>query len=204
MIDSLISSETLVILIKTTGYFGVWAAIFAETGLLIGFFLPGDSLLFTAGLLASKGIFNIYVLTVGIFIAAVLGDSVGYAFGKKTGPLIFKREDSFFFHKKNLIRAENFYKKYGASTIILARFVPIIRTFAPIVAGVGKMEYKKFLSFNVLGGLLWSVVITFAGYILPTLFPSAEKYLTWIVLLIIVVSLIPPALQFLKEIKNRP
>jgi membrane-associated protein len=204
MIDSLISSETLVILIKTTGYFGVWAAIFAETGLLIGFFLPGDSLLFAAGLLASKGIFNIYVLTVGIFIAAVLGDSVGYAFGKKTGPLIFKREDSFFFHKKNLIRAENFYKKYGASTIILARFVPIIRTFAPIVAGVGKMEYKKFLSFNVLGGLLWSVVITFAGYILPTLFPSAEKYLTWIVLLIIVVSLIPPALQFLKEIKNRP
>jgi membrane-associated protein len=133
-----------------------------------------------------------------------LGDSVGYAFGKKTGPLIFKREDSFFFHKKNLIRAEEFYKKYGASTIILARFVPIIRTFAPIVAGVGKMEYKKFLSFNILGGLLWSVVVTLAGYILPTLFPSAEKYLTWIVLLIIAVSLIPPALQILKELKNRP
>lgn len=204
MVDSLISSETLVTLIKTTGYVGVWAAIFAETGLLIGFFLPGDSLLFAAGLLASKGIFDIYVLTIGIFIAAVLGDSVGYAFGKKTGPLIFKREDSFFFHKKNLIRAEEFYKKYGASTIILARFVPIIRTFAPIVAGVGKMEYKKFLSFNILGGLLWSVVVTLAGYILPTLFPSAEKYLTWIVLLIIAVSLIPPALQILKELKNRP
>jgi membrane-associated protein len=204
MVDSLISSETLIALIKTTGYVGVWAAIFAETGLLIGFFLPGDSLLFAAGLLASKGFFDIYILTIGIFIAAVLGDSVGYAFGKKTGPIIFKREDSLFFDKRNLIRAEEFYKKYGASTIILARFVPIIRTFAPIVAGVGKMEYKKFLSFNVFGGLLWAFLITFAGYFLPAIFPSAEKYLTWIVVLIIGVSLIPPALQFLKELKNRP
>lgn len=204
MIDSIFNAETLVSLIKATGYFGVWAAIFAETGLLIGFFLPGDSLLFAAGLLASKGFFNVFLLSIGVFVAAVLGDNTGYAFGKKTGPMIFKREDSIFFHKKNLIRAEDFYKKYGAMTIILARFMPIIRTFAPIVAGVGRMEYKKFLFFNVIGGFLWAFGITLSGYYLPAIFPNIEKYLTPIIFLIIFVSFLPPGIQFLKELKNRP
>ncbi|MFA5087121.1 MAG: VTT domain-containing protein [Candidatus Paceibacterota bacterium] len=204
MIDSFFTTDTLIALIKATGYLGIWAAIFAETGLLVGFFLPGDSLLFTAGFLASQCFFNVWILCFGIFIAAVIGDNVGYAFGKKTGPMIFKREDSLFFHKNNLIRARNFYEKYGAITIILARFMPIIRTFAPIVAGIGKMHYKKFVAYNIIGGFLWAFSVTLAGYYLSAIFPGIDKYLTWIILLIIFVSIIPPGVQFLKEIKKRP
>ncbi len=202
MLDSFFGSENLINLIKAFGYLGVWSVVFAETGLLIGFFLPGDSLLFLSGFLASQGFFNILVLSIGIFVAGVIGDNTGYVFGKKTGPMIFKREDSLFFNKKNLIKAQNFYNKYGALTIVLARFIPVIRTFAPIVAGVGEMEYKKFLVFNIFGGFLWAFSITFAGYYLPTIFPDAEKYLTLIIFLIIFVSLIPPGLQFLKELKK--
>jgi membrane-associated protein len=202
MFEAIFDSDTIISLIKATGYIGVWAAIFAETGLFFGFFLPGDSLLFAAGLLASQGFLNIFILCIGVFIAAVLGDNTGYTFGKKTGPLIFKREDSLLFHKKNLIRAEEFYKKYGAFTIIMARFVPIIRTFAPIVAGVGKMEYKKFFIFNIIGGLMWAFSLPLIGYYLLAVFPQLENYINLIIILIIFVSLIPAALQFLKEIKN--
>jgi membrane-associated protein len=206
MIDNLLSSETLIYLIKTTGYLGIFATIFAETGLLVGFIFPGDSLLFTAGFLASQGFFNLYILVLIIFVAAVMGDSTGYAFGFRTGPKIFKREDSIFFHKENLIRAEKFYEKYGALTIIWARFIPVVRTFAPVVAGIGRMEYKKFLFYNVLGGAFWSVSITLAGYYLPTFFPGTEKYLTPLIFLIIFVSFIPPLIQFWKEwqSKKRP
>lgn len=202
MFEVIFDSDTIISLIKATGYIGVWAAIFAETGLFFGFFLPGDSLLFAAGLLASQGFLNIFILSIGVFIAAVLGDNTGYAFGKKTGPLIFKREDSLLFHKKNLIRAEEFYKKYGTFTIIIARFIPIIRTFAPIVAGVGKMEYKKFFIFNIIGGLIWAFSLPLIGYYLLAVFPQLENYINLIIILIIFVSLIPAALQFLKEIKN--
>ncbi|MFA5368951.1 MAG: VTT domain-containing protein [Candidatus Paceibacterota bacterium] len=202
MIDGIFSSETLIYLIKITGYLGIFATIFAETGLLIGFIFPGDSLLFTAGFLASQGFFNIYFLCLIIFVAAVVGDSVGYAFGLKTGPKIFKREDSLFFHKQNLIRAQNFYEKYGALTIVWARFIPVIRTFAPIVAGIGKMNYKKFVFFNIIGGFFWSVSITFAGYYLPKVFPEIDKYLTLLIFLIIFISLLPPVIQFLKELKK--
>ncbi|HOS88031.1 MAG TPA: DedA family protein [Candidatus Paceibacterota bacterium] len=202
MFEVIFDSDTIISLIKATGYIGVWAAIFAETGLFFGFFLPGDSLLFAAGLLASQGFLNIFILSIGVFIAAVLGDNTGYAFGKKTGPLIFKREDSLLFHKKNLIRAEEFYKKYGTFTIIIARFIPIIRTFAPIVAGVGKMEYKKFFIFNIIGGLIWALSLPLIGYYLLAVFPQLENYINLIIILIIFVSLIPAALQFLKEIKN--
>jgi membrane-associated protein len=205
MIDSIFSSDTLIYLIKLTGYLGIFAAIFAETGLLVGFVLPGDSLLFTAGYLASLGFFNVYLLSLIIFIAAVVGDSVGYAFGAKTGPKIFKREDSLFFHKKNIERAQTFYEKYGSLTIVWARFIPIVRTFAPVVAGVGKMNYKKFLFFNIIGGFFWSVSLTFAGYYLPTVFPGIDKYLTPLIFLIIFISILPPLIQFISEIrKKRP
>lgn len=203
MLDSFFGSENLINLIKAFGYLGVWSVVFAETGLLIGFFLPGDSLLFLSGFLASQGFFNILLLSIGIFIAGVIGDNTGYVFGKKTGPMIFKKEDSLFFNKNNLIKAQNFYNKYGALTIVLARFIPIIRTFAPIVAGVGKMEYRKFLVFIIFGGFLWAFSITFAGYCLPTIFPDAEKYLTLIIFSIIFISLIPPVIEFLKELKKR-
>ncbi|MFA5009072.1 MAG: VTT domain-containing protein [Candidatus Paceibacterota bacterium] len=199
MISDIFSTESITALIKLTGYFGVWAIIFSETGLLIGFFLPGDSLLFLSGFLASQGFFNVWLMAIGIFLFAVLGDSVGYAFGNKTGPMIFKKQDSLLFHKKNLIRAQDFYEKYGALTIVLARFIPIIRTFAPIVAGIGKMNYKKFLFFNIFGGFFWSFGVTFAGYFLPKIFPQAEKNLTLIIFSIIFISLLPPIFQFLKE-----
>ncbi len=135
----------LVMLIKTIGYLGIFGIVFAESGLFFGFFLPGDSLLFTAGLLASQGWFNIWLLVSGTFIAAVAGDSVGYAFGYRVGPRIFSRPKSFLFHPEQLERAKHFFDKHGGKTIIIARFIPIVRTFAPILAGVGKMKYSFFL-----------------------------------------------------------
>ena len=138
----------LISLIKTAGYLGLFFIVFAESGLFIGFFLPGDSLLFTAGFLASQGYLNIWILAPLMFVAAVLGDNFGYAFGKKVGPALFNKEDSFLFHKDHLVKANDFYAKHGPKTIVMARFLPIVRTFAPILAGVGKMEYKTFNSDN--------------------------------------------------------
>ena len=179
----------LIELIKTAGYIGLFGIIFAESGLLIGFFLPGDSLLFTAGFLASQGFLNIWILMGLTFIGAVLGDSVGYWFGKKTGNKIFIKEDSFLFKKDNINKAEEFFKKHGAKAIVLARFVPIVRTFTPILAGVGTMHYKTFLSFNVIGGALWTIGVSLLGYFLGNIIPNIDKYLLPIVLLIIIVSL---------------
>ena len=147
-------------IIKTLGLLGVVLIVFAESGLFFGFFFPGDSLLFTAGFLASQDLISIYWLLILCFLAAVLGDNVGYAFGKKTGPMIFTKEDSLLFHKKHIEKAHKFYEKYGKKTIIFARFVPIVRTFAPIVAGVAGMDYKTFLSFNLIGGFIWSFMRT--------------------------------------------
>ncbi|MEK7188600.1 MAG: DedA family protein, partial [Patescibacteria group bacterium] len=144
-------------IITAIGYLGLFLIVFAESGLFFGFFLPGDSLIVTAGLLASQGFFNIYYLLIILPIAAVSGDSIGYWFGKKVGPAIFNKEKSFFFDKNHIERANNFYKKHGGKTIIIARFIPIIRTFAPIVAGVAEMDYTKFLKFNIFGGLFWTV-----------------------------------------------
>lgn len=186
-------------LIETVGYVGLFLIIFAESGLFFGFFLPGDSLIFTAGLLASQGYFNIYILSTILAIAAITGDSVGYWFGKKIGPKIFNKEDSFFFNKKHIEKTRNFYEKYGSKTIILARFVPIVRTFAPILAGVGEMKYKTFLKYNIVGGLIWSVGFSFLGYLLGNTVPNIEKYLTYIIIGIIGVSFIPIIIEFLKE-----
>ncbi|HEU4914640.1 MAG TPA: DedA family protein [Candidatus Saccharimonadales bacterium] len=153
-------------LIAAVGVIGVSAIIFAESGLLVGFFLPGDTLLFTMGLLAHEGVVhtNVHLLIFILFVAAALGDNVGYMFGKRVGPRIFRKPDSILFHQDNLQRAEHFYEKYGPMTIVIARFVPIVRTFAPIVAGVGKMHYKRFLIFNLLGAFLWTAGVTYTGY----------------------------------------
>ena len=138
-------------------YIIVFVIIFAESGLLIGFFLPGDSLLFTAGFLSSQGVFNIYILVLLFFIAAVFGDSAGYAFGRKFGKRLFERKNSLLFHKENLLKTRRFYDTHGKKTIILARFLPVVRTFAPIVAGIADMHYPTFLLYNVIGGLLWGI-----------------------------------------------
>jgi len=189
----------LKLLIQNIGYAGIFGMVFAESGLFFGCFLPGDSLLFMAGFLASQGFFSLPILLVGCFLAAVLGDNVGYAFGHKFGRKLFQKEDSFFFRKENLLKTEDFYKKHGAKTIILARFIPIIRTFAPIVAGLAAMEYKTFLRYNLIGGVLWGVGVTSAGYFLGKIIPDAEHYLLPIVIGIIIISIIPAILHYLQE-----
>lgn len=185
-------------LVKTIGYLGVMGIIFAESGLLVGFFLPGDSLLFTAGLLASQGYLHIAWLIGLTFIAAVVGDNVGYAFGKKVGPRIFSREDSRFFHKDNLRKAQEFYDAHGPGTIVLARFMPFVRTFAPILAGVGTMKYQTFFTYNLLGGALWTIGLNLAGYYLGKVIPGVDRYLLPIVVLIVLVSVAPSFIKWLK------
>lgn len=178
-------------LIATAGYIGLGVIILCETGLLFGFFLPGDSLLFTAGLLASQGIFSIWLLVPLLAAAAIVGDSIGYAIGARLGPALYKREDSFFFRKRYIEETEAFYAKHGPYTIVLARFVPIVRTFAPTLAGVGRMPYTLFVRYNVLGGLLWTVGLTLAGYFLGALVPGIADYLDAIIIGIILLSLTP-------------
>jgi len=181
----------LVGIIVAVGYIGLFAIVFAESGLFFGFFFPGDSLLFTAGLLASQNIFTIWLLLPLLTLAGVLGDNVGYWFGAKVGPSLFTRDDSLFFHKKHLERTRLFYEKYGSFTIVLARFVPIVRTFAPIFAGVGRMHYGTFFLYNILGGVLWSVGITLLGFFLGNAFPGTQDYLLPITLGIILLSCVP-------------
>ncbi len=185
--------------IRAVGLIGVWGIVFAESGLLIGFFFPGDSLLFTAGFLASQNVFNVYILAFGAFVAAVAGDNAGYTFGHKVGRRLFNKKDSAFFHKENLDKANDFYKKHGRKTIILARFIPIVRTFAPIVAGVGEMEYKTFFVFNIIGGALWALGVTFAGYFLGSIIPDIDKYLLPIIFLIILISVSPNLIHIAKN-----
>lgn len=193
----------LITLVKTAGYVGIFFIIFAESGLLIGFFLPGDSLLFTAGFLASQGFIHIIPLATLTFIAAILGDNFGYAFGKKVGVKIFTREDSIIFHKNHLQTAKDFYEKYGGKTIILARFLPVVRTFAPIVAGVGKMNYRQFFFYNFIGGLIWGLGMPLLGYFLGNTIPNIDRYLVPIILFIIFASMVPPVWHFLKEKHHR-
>jgi len=181
----------LVQLIETIGYVGLFAIVFAESGLFFGFFFPGDSLLLTAGLIASRGLLNIWVLIPGLFIAAVLGDNVGYWFGNKVGPPIFNRPNSRFFKRKNLLKAKEFYDKYGAITITAARFMPFIRTFAPIVAGAVEMDYRKFIFFNLLGGVLWAIGMTTLGFVLGTWFGTVEGIDHYFSLLVLAFFFIP-------------
>lgn len=190
-------------LLKTVGYVGIFAIIFAESGLLVGFFLPGDSLLFTAGFLASQGFFNIAILCTVTFFAAVIGDNVGYQFGKKAGPRLFKKKDSMLFTQENITRSENFYKKHGGKAIILSRFVPVVRTFAPIIAGVGNMHFKMFFIYNIVGAFIWAVGVTLLGYFLGQAIPHADKYLLPLTLVIIFVSIIPSLYHLVKDQESR-
>lgn len=178
-------------LVAWAGYVGLTVIVFCETGLLAGFFLPGDSLLVTAGLVASQGTLDYFVLNGLLIAAAVLGDSAGYLIGYGVGPKLFKKEDSFFFKKEYLEKTHRFFEKYGGKTIILARFVPIVRTFAPTVAGVGRMTYRKFISYNVIGGALWVFSMLSIGYFLGNTIPNIEKHLHLVIAIVIVVSFLP-------------
>ena len=193
----------LAALIKAIGYIGVFSIIFAESGLLLGFFLPGDSLLFTVGFLASQNYLNIWILTVGCFIAAVLGDNVGYAFGRRIGPRIFRREKSFFFNPENVAAARRFYATHGGKTIILARFLPGVRTFAPILAGVGGMQYHKFFFYNVAGAAVWAIGLSLTGYFLGQAISNVDRYLLPIIAAIIVASAAPAVIHILENKEKR-
>ncbi|MFZ4516313.1 MAG: DedA family protein [Acidimicrobiia bacterium] len=187
-------------LIASFGMIGIFLIVFAESGLLIGFFLPGDSLLFTAGLLASQGKFglNFPILLIGCFIAAFVGDQVGYTIGKRVGPALFRKPDSKLFKQEYVHRTEAFFKKHGPKTILLARFIPVVRTFAPVIAGVGRMHRKTFVTYNVVGAFLWAVGVTSLGYVLGTTIPSIDRYLLPIIALIIFLSVLPPLIEFFK------
>jgi membrane-associated protein len=185
-------------LVRWGGYVALVAIVFTETGLLIGFFLPGDSLLITAGLVAAAGGLDIWWLNVLLSAAAIVGDSVGYAIGYRTGPKIFTREDSRWFSKRHLVRTREFYERHGGKTIVLARFIPIIRTFAPVVAGVGQMEYRRFLAYNVLGGIGWVVSMTWAGYLLGQAIPDIGRYIHVVIVVIVILSVIPIGVEWWK------
>jgi len=191
-------SMSLADLIRWGGYTVLVAIVFCETGLLVGFFLPGDSLLITAGLVAAAGTLDIWWLNLLLMAAAIVGDSVGYAIGYRTGPRIFTREDSLLFNRRHLIRTREFYERYGGKTIVIARFVPIIRTFAPVVAGVGQMRYRRFVFYNVFGGIGWVASMTWAGYLLGSLIPNISRYIHVVVAIVIVLSVIPIGVELLR------
>lgn len=193
----------LVHLIIGFGYAGITAAIFAETGLLVGFFLPGDSLLFTAGFLASQGVFRIVVLMTLCAVAAVAGDGAGYAFGARIGPKLFMRKDSFLFHHDYVERAHQFYERHGPKAILLARFVPLGRTFVPMLAGIGQMRYARFLAYNIVGGGVWAAGMPFLGYSLGRSIPGIDRYLLPIILLIVMLSVSPGIVHVLRNPKDR-
>lgn len=205
----MIPGVDLIEFIKWASIIGVALVVFAESGLLIGFFLPGDSLLFTTGFLISAGFLsiNIHLAVFIVFIAAIIGDSVGYTFGRKLGPRLFRKEDARFFKQDYIKQAQAFYEKHGGKTIIIARFIPIVRTFAPIVAGASKMEYRRFVTFNIIGAFLWAAGVTYAGFLLGNVFSQAgieiDTVLLPIIAVIILISVLPPAIHILKSKKNR-
>jgi membrane-associated protein len=199
LVDVLTGRYSLDALIQWGGYALLVAIVFAETGLLIGCFLPGDSLLITAGLLAAGGHLNIWWLNGLLIAAAIVGDSVGYAIGVRLGPRIFTREKSLLFNPKHVERTHRFYEKYGPKTIVIARFVPIIRTFAPVLAGVGTMRYRRFLFYNVAGGIGWVASMTWVGYWLARIFPAIFARIHILVIVIIVLSCVPIAVEIYRE-----
>lgn len=186
-------------IIRWGGTLALIVIVFAETGLLVGFFLPGDSLLVTAGLFAARGDLNVVMLLVTLSIAAVVGDAVGYAIGRRLGPKLFKKEDSLLFKRRHLVKAHEFYERYGGKTIVIARFVPIIRTFAPTVAGAAEMTYSKFAMFNVCGGILWVFSMVLGGYALGSVIPNIDKYIHYVILVVVFLSLLPPLYEWWRE-----
>lgn len=195
------SSDGLRQLITTGGIPVLFAIIFAETGLLLGFFLPGDTLLVMTGLLCHAGVIQMGIVEVNLIliVAAVTGDALGYYIGKKAGSKLYERPDSKLFKREHLLKTKSFYDKHGGKTIILARFIPIIRTFAPTVAGTVGMEYKKFAVFNIIGGALWIASTTLLGYFLAATVPGIEKYLHYAIFAVIIISLLLPVVQWLRH-----
>jgi len=187
------------VLIRTVGPYGLMAVVFAETGLLVGFFLPGDSLLITAGLFAARGDLDIRMLVPSLIFAAVVGNATGYAIGKRTGKALYNRPDSFLFRREHLRMTHEYYEKHGGKTIILAQFIPILRTFAPVVAGVAEMGYTRFASYNVVGAICWVASMTMAGYALGNLVPNIEQRIHYVVAVVIAISLIPPGIAWLRR-----
>jgi len=186
-------------LVRYGGLVGLTAIVFVETGLLIGFFLPGDSLLVTAGLFAARGDLDLLTMNITLSLAAIAGDTVGYNIGARAGPKIFTRENSLFFNRKHLVTTKEFYDRHGGFTIVIARFIPIIRTFAPVVAGVGGMEYKRFLAYNIFGGIGWVATTTCAGYFLAQMVPDIDKHIHVVIAVVIFLSLLPPIIKFVQE-----
>ncbi len=188
-------------LVRVGGYVGLTAIIFAETGLLVGFFLPGDSLIVTAGLLSAQPQFglNVYVLGVLLTLAAIIGNTVGYLIGRATGPRLFTRDDSLLFKKKHLYRAHDFYQKHGGKTLIIARFMPIVRTFVPVVAGLGNMPLKAYTAYNVLGAVAWIWSMLFIGHFLGRVVPGIDKHIEPMILVIIALSLLPGFIAWRRE-----
>lgn len=190
-------------LIRFVGQYGLPLIIFAETGLLIGFFLPGDSLLITAGLFAARGDLDLPLLIVTLIPAAILGNATGYLIGKRTGKALYSRPDSLLFRREHLQMTHDYYERHGGKTIIIAQFAPILRTFAPVVAGVAGMPYKRFASYNVVGAIAWIASMTLAGYLLGNVIPGIDKRIDVVVMVVIVVSLIPAVIGWLRS-RKRP
>ena len=188
----------LVTLLQTIGYIGLFAFVFAESGLFFGFFLPGDSLIFTAGLLASQHYFSLTIILIIVGVAAILGDTVGYWFGNYFGTKLYSRPDSRFFKKRHVEQAQEFYNQHGSKTIVLARFVPVVRTFAPIVAGASQMNYRKFFWYNAIGGIVWTLLLVILGYFLGRSIPNIDHYILPIVIIIVIVSLVPIAWKMVR------
>jgi len=187
------------VLIRAVGPYGLMAVVFAETGLLIGFFLPGDSLLITAGLFAAKGDLDIRFLVPSLILSAIAGNATGYAIGKRTGKALYSRPDSLLFRREHLQMTHDYYEKHGGITIILAQFIPILRTFAPVVAGVGEMGYTRFAAYNVVGAIAWVASMTLGGYALGNIVPNIEQRIHYVVAVVIAISLLPPAIAWLRR-----
>jgi len=186
-------------LVRVGGLMALIAIVFVETGLFVGFFLPGDSLLVTAGLFAARGDLSLWSIFLFVSLAAIIGDTIGYTIGARTGPKIFTRENSLLFHKKHLITTKEFYDRYGGVTIIIARFMPIVRTFAPLVAGVGGMEYRRFVFYNVAGGIGWVVSMTSLGYFLGKAVPGIDRHIHVVIAVVIFLSLLPAIIKFARD-----
>jgi membrane-associated protein len=190
-------------LIRLVGFYGIVAVVFAETGLLIGFFLPGDSLLITAGLFAARGDFDFATLILSLIPAAIIGNATGYYIGHRTGQALYQRPDSLLFRREHLKMTHDYYLQHGGKTIVIAQFIPILRTFAPVVAGVAEMGYRQFATYNVVGAILWVGSMTTAGYLLGNLVPNIEQRIHYVVAVVIAISLMPPAIAWLRRRRSQ-